>query len=103
MGGVTVRGILVVVSDGENNNSRNSLANVQQVSKAMLNEEIFTLAFFAFGPEGRGEAGRMGFPSVMETGNSGSEMRRALQVVSKSTIRASQNQINASGANFFNP
>lgn len=101
--GVSARGIVVVISDGEDNESTASAAKVKTVAEDMLAQEIFTLSFYAFGFNGKNVADQMGFPNLLETGDTDSELRRGLETVSKSIIRASQTQIdpNASGTNFF--
>lgn len=99
--GVTCRGILVVISDGEDNMSVNTASKVETVAKDLLDQEIFNLGFYAFGTEGKPEAAKMGFTSVFETGKTKSEIRRGLGTVSKSIIRASQTKIVSTGGNFF--
>lgn len=101
--GLTCRGILSVISDGENNNSHHSASEVRKVAEDMLREEIFNLIFYAFGPQGASEAANMGFPTVMKTGQTGSEFRRAMGTHSKSIIRTSQTKVTTSGSGFFNP
>lgn len=98
--GVTAKGIVVVISDGEDNSSNSTTAKIQVVAQDMLDSEIFTLAFFAFGYNGEPVARAMGFNNVMQTGNTDSELRRALGTISKSIIRASQTKIGTS-QNFF--
>ena len=100
--GVTARGIVIVISDGEDNESSATPAKLKSVAQDMVNQEIFTLAFFAFGFHGEPVAKSMGFESILETGKTEHEMREALNTVSKSIIRNSQTQISASGTNFFN-
>jgi len=102
--GMSARGIVVVVSDGEDNESKATAAKIKTVAEDMLAQEIFTLAFFAFGFHGEPVAKSMGFNNILQTGNTDTELRRGLETVSKSIIRASQTQINpnASQTNFFN-
>jgi hypothetical protein len=70
---------------------------VQTVSKALLDQEIYTLAYVGFGGSDLKKiAKEVGFPSVLTSNASASEIRRIFQQVSASIIRGG-----AVGANGF--
>lgn len=101
--GIRTRSIIVVLSDGGDNSSRTTAANIRAVSEDLIKQEIYTLAFIGLGDEAyfSGIASGMGFPEVITSANTGSEIRKALHLVSGSVIRASQNQINSGSNSFF--
>lgn len=101
--GIRTRAIVVTLSDGGDNSSTQTASTVRSLSQDLLRQEIYTLAFVGFGDDQqmRGIAKSMGMPSVMTAQHSASEIRRVLNVVSGSVIRASQGQIGSSGGGFF--
>ncbi len=101
--GVRTKIVVVVISDGEDNASRNSAAAVAMVAKDLLQQEIYTLAFVAFGMNGKSVAAQIGFPTsnVMDEKSGDSEIRKAFNTTSKSVIRASQAVIGGASQNFF--
>jgi Mg-chelatase subunit ChlD len=104
-GGIRTRCIVVVITDGGDNMSSHTAAAVKTVALDLLKQEFYTLAFIGMGnPNTFNQiASNMGFPSILTVGNSATEIRRALNMVSGSVIRASQTQISASGSSFFTP
>lgn len=104
-GGIRTRCIVVVLSDGEDNQSAHRAAQVKQVAQDLLRQEIYTLAFVGFGDQSTFApiAADMGFPSLLTTANTAQEVRRALNLISNSVVRASQAQVTQSNAGFFTP
>ncbi|MFZ4815348.1 MAG: vWA domain-containing protein [Phototrophicaceae bacterium] len=104
-GGIRTRCIVVVISDGEDNVSGHTAASVKSVAEDLLRQELYTLAFVGLGDAKTFQkiAAAMGFPNVLTTGNTPSEIRRALNMVSGSVIRTSQNQISPTNNSFFQP
>lgn len=101
--GIRTKIVVVVITDGEDNASRNSAAKVATVAQDLLKQEIYTLAFVAFGVNGKAIAAQMGFPAqnVMDETTDPSAIRRALGTVSKSVIRASQTVIGTQNSTSF--
>lgn len=101
--GIRTKIVVVVISDGADNVSRHTAAAVKTVADDLIKQEIYTLAFIYFGSDGQDVAKTMGFPAenVFTTTASASEIRRALNTVSKSVIRASQTQIGTQSGGFF--
>lgn len=94
--GVPVRTVTVIISDGADEHSRTQTAgSVKAIVKDMLRAENH-LVFFVGISDGstdfRKVAGDMGIPSefILTPGNSPSEIRQAMAVVSQSAVRASQ-------------
>jgi hypothetical protein len=104
-GGIRTRCIVIIISDGGDNSSGHTAASVRTVALDLLKQEYYTLAFVGMGrpQDFKQIAADMGFPSVLTVGNSASEIRRALNMVSGSVIRASQTQVSAGGGSFFTP
>jgi uncharacterized protein YegL len=99
--GLRTRGIIVVFSDGEDNSSRATAQQVSTVSRGLLAQEIYTLAYAGFGvPDPARLAAEVGFPSVIPAGSGPSEIRRIFRQVSASVIRVSQATVGA-GNGFF--
>lgn len=101
--GVRTRGGIVIFSDGDDNNSRNSANAAAQVIKLLLGEEV-VVAFVAFGDEAHGIADNLGIPSknVLETDATPSELRRIWGIISKSAISSSKSAAaGASQQSFF--
>lgn len=101
--GVRTKVVIVVITDGEDNASNNTAAKVATVAKDMLNQEIYTLAFVAFGVSGKAIAKQIGFPdnNVMDETSNATAIRRALNTISKSVIRASQTIIGQGSSQSF--
>lgn len=100
-GGVPSKRVLFVLSDGEDNASRASAADVRRVAEALRKDEAYTLAFAGFGSgDLAAVAAALGFPEVITTGTTESELRRVFRQVSQSVIRVSQ-QAGAPAGGFF--
>lgn len=103
--GIRTQSIVVVISDGHDNSSGHTATAVKSVAQDLIRQETYTLAFVGLGNEAHFTqiAQNMGFNNVLTVQNSPSEIRRALNMISGSVIRASQNQITPGSNNFFNP
>jgi von Willebrand factor type A domain len=103
--GIRTRSIAVVISDGDDNMSKHSSTAVRTVAQDLIRQETYTLAFIGLGDPASFThiAGQMGFPSVLTVSNSAKDIRRALNMISGSVIRASQAQVMPQGNNFFQP
>jgi uncharacterized protein YegL len=103
--GIRTRSIVCVITDGGDNDSTHTAAAVKTVSDDLLRQETFTLAFVGLGDEPyfRNIADTIGFNNVLTTANTSSEIRRTLNLISGSVIRASQNQITTNSNLFFTP
>lgn len=111
--GTNTKCIVVVLSDGEENDSgqKFSAASVRRLSEDLLKQEIYVLSYAYFGPESEGKkyASNIGFPErhQINAGLSDSEIRRIFGTVSSSVISASQTNVSAAGlstnAFFVNP
>ncbi len=98
--GVPSRRIVFVLSDGGDNRSRSRALDVKTASRALLAQEAYTLAYAGFGSSDLSAlAADVGFPSVVTTGASESELRRIFRQVSASVVRVSQGT--AAGASSF--
>ncbi len=98
--GVRTRGVVIVFSDGEDNSSQATAQQIRQVSQALLAQEIYVLAYVGFGGiDLRTIAAEVGFPEVLTTAASASEIRRIFQQVSASIIRG--NRAGAAAGSFF--
>lgn len=103
--GIRTRSIVVVISDGGDNVSSHTAASVKTIAQDLLRQEIYTLAFVGLGDESyfRQIATDMGFPEILTTSNTASEIRRALNMISGSVIRTSQGVIASNSNSFFTP
>lgn len=103
--GIRTRSIVVVISDGGDNVSGASASAVKTVAQDLRRQEFYTLAFVGLGDEAYFTqiANNMGFNNVLTTSNTPGEIRRALNLISGSVIRTSQNQISTTSNNFFTP
>lgn len=104
--GIRTRSIVVVMTDGGDNASGVTAAAVKTVADDLIRQETYTLAFVGMGTDAtyfQGVAAQMGFPSILTVKHSASDIRRALNMISGSVIRASQGQINSGGNSFFTP
>ena len=100
--GVPSRRIVFVLSDGGDNASRAASLDVRTASRALLAQEAYTLAYAGFGSGDLAPlAADVGFPTVVTTGASESELRRLFRQVSASVIRVSQGTAASAGAGFF--
>lgn len=103
-GGVTVRGVLIVYTDGEDNASKQQAVDIQRAAADLLRQELYTLALVGFGLKqpvgfvgmrnGRSPAQelaeQMGFPIGLDTALDPAGLRRIFHMASLSTIQVSQ-------------
>ena len=89
--GTNVRACMVILSDGQDNASNNSIGDARQAIQDLMSKEI-TVAFVAFGDEAKGIANSLGIKpnNTKEVDNNESELRRIIDLVSKSAISASK-------------
>jgi hypothetical protein len=90
--GANVRVIVVVVTDGEDT-TNTSPSKVAAVARDLLRQEIYTLVLVAFGAMDADKmATDMGFPlgNVLRAGATPHDIRKAMNTVSQSVIKASQ-------------
>ena len=89
--GTNVRACMVILSDGLDNVSRNSISDARAAIQDLLQKEII-VAFIAFGQQAHGIADKLGVPkkNVIEATNDEHELRRLMALVSKSAISASK-------------
>lgn len=102
--GIRTRSIVIVISDGGDNVSKNTAAAVRTVAQDLIKQEFYTLAFVGLGdaPTFTQIAQNMGFPNVLTTQNTPSEIRRTLNLISNSVIRTSTAQVMPNINSFFN-
>jgi uncharacterized protein YegL len=103
--GVRTKCIIVVFSDGDDNDSRNaSASDVKTISVDLLKSEMFYLVYIGYLQDPSSNlqaiADLVGFPNVLTTSATESEIRRTMDLVSKSIIRTSQTQIGSSNSFF---
>ncbi|OGI16597.1 MAG: hypothetical protein A3J63_01985 [Candidatus Moranbacteria bacterium RIFCSPHIGHO2_02_FULL_40_12b] len=111
--GTPVKNIAVVITDGQDNDSRRyRAADCAKVNKDLLKSEQFILAFVGMGQTAADEtqfrliAEEMGFPdgAILTVDSTPSEIRKIFNMISQSAIRASQKAVSAAAQNsFFNP
>lgn len=102
--GVRTKNVVVVFSDGGDNVSRVDSAEVRKVTKALLAQETFVLAYVGFTNYGMMDeaevqrlADEIGFKDVIAVGTSPSEIRKIFQQVSDSIIQVSQSVVQSGG------
>jgi hypothetical protein len=102
--GVTVRGVVIVYTDGEDNASKQSAKDIQRAAADLLRQEIYTLALVGFGlkqsvgfvgmKNGRTPAQdlaeQIGFPIGLDATLDPAGLRRIFHMASMSTIQVSQ-------------
>lgn len=103
--GVRTKCIVAVFSDGDDNDSRKaSSQEVKTVSDDLLKSEMFYLVYVGYlqDPSAnlKAVADLVGFPNVLTTNATESEIRKTMDLVSKSIIRTSQTQIGKSNSFF---
>jgi hypothetical protein len=98
-GGMRVKAVFAIFSDGLDNNSKNVFADARKKIEELNNLEV-TTAFITFGSEAKGIANDLKFQNDLEVGSSASELRKAFQCLSTSVIESSKSTITG-GTNFF--
>ena len=95
-GGVAVRCLIVVYSDGEDNASKQRAASVKKAAKDLLQHEMYTLAYVGFKSGGISEAelrklaDTIGFPDILIAGASADQLRRIFRLSSMNAISVSR-------------
>lgn len=89
--GTNARAVMVILSDGWDNASGYRASDARKAVQDLTTKEI-TVAFIAFGEEAFGIADDIGVKknNVIEVSNDESELRRIIDLVSKSAISASK-------------
>ncbi len=90
--GTNVRACMVILSDGFDNASNFRIGDARNAVQDLISKEI-TVAFVAFGQDAFGIAQSLGIKdkNVKEVNNNESELRKIIDLVSKSAISASKN------------
>ena len=89
--GTNARACMVILSDGNDYGSQYRASDARKAVEDLISKEI-TVAFIAFGQEAFGVADSIGVKkqNVKEVSNDESELRRVIDLVSKSAISASK-------------
>ena len=98
--GTNARACLIILSDGEDYGSQYRASDARQAIQDLISKEI-TVAFIAFGHGAFGVADSIGVKknNVKEVSNDESELRRVIDLVSKSAISASKKASSGAGGN----
>lgn len=98
--GTNTRACMVILSDGADNDSQYRANDARKAIQDLISKEI-TVAFIAFGQEAFGIADSIGVKknNVKEVSNDESELRRIIDLVSKSAISASKKVSSGVGGN----
>ena len=98
--GTNARACMIILSDGLDNDSQYRASDARQAIQDLISKEI-TVAFIAFGQEAFGVADKIGIKpqNVKEVSNDESELRRVIDLVSKSAISASKKASSGAGGN----
>jgi hypothetical protein len=98
--GTNARACMVILSDGADNDSQYRASDARNAIQDLISKEI-TVAFIAFGQDAFGIADSIGVKknNVKEVSNDESELRRVIDLVSKSAISASKKASSGAGGN----
>ena len=98
--GTNARACLIILSDGEDYGSQYRASDARHAVQDLISKEI-TVAFIAFGQDAFGVADSIGVKknNVKEVSNDESELRRVIDLVSKSAISASKKASSGVGGN----
>lgn len=98
--GTNARACLIILSDGEDYGSQYRASDARKAIQDLISKEI-TVAFIAFGQDAFGIADSIGVKknNVKEVSNDESELRRVIDLVSKSAISASKKASSGVGGN----
>ena len=96
--GTNARACMIILTDGMDNDSRYNVSDARQAVQDLISKEI-TVAFIAFGNEAFGIADKLGIKqkNVREVSNDESELRKVIDLVSKSAISASKKASSGAG------
>lgn len=98
--GTNARACMIILSDGEDNDSQYRASDARKAIQDLISKEI-TVAFIAFGQDAFGIADSIGVKknNVKEVSNDESELRKVIDLVSKSAISASKKASFGAGGN----
>ena len=98
--GTNARACMVILSDGADNDPQYRASDARKAIQDLISKEI-TVAFIAFGQDAFGIADSIGVKknNVKEVSNDESELRRVIDLVSKSAISASKKASSGAGGN----
>jgi hypothetical protein len=108
--GVRTKTIVVVFSDGDDNDSKKaSPDDVRITTESLLKQEMFFPVYVGYTDPNdsnadatlKAVAARVGFPNVLTAAATESEIRRTVDLVSKSVIRTSQTIVGGATNSFF--
>ena len=103
--GVSVRGVVVVYSDGEDNQSKQKPSAVRRMVEELLKQELYTFAYVGFVEKSKRPLGfktgktpsptqrmaeAIGFPNAYMAGLSPTDLRRIFYMASQSTVMVSR-------------
>lgn len=96
--GTNARACMAILSDGEDYGSTYKASDARKAIQNLISKEI-TVAFIAFGQDAFGVADSIGVKknNVKEVSNDESELRRVIDLVSKSAISASKKASSGAG------
>lgn len=90
--GMRVKAVFTIFSDGEDNDSKFNFSDAKR-TVGLLNQIEVVTAYIAFGPDGLRVGEQLGFKNVLQVGNTESELRAAIEVLSKSVISQSKSVV----------
>lgn len=98
--GTIAHGFMIIFSDGMDNESRASLSDARNAISKLNNKEI-PVAFMAFGDEAKRIAKDLGISAknTLDVTRDAHELRRVMNLVSKSAISASKKVSTGTGTN----
>ena len=98
--GTNARACMIILSDGKDNDSQYRASDARKAIQDLISKEI-TVAFIAFGQDAFGIADSIGVKknNVKEVSNDESELRKVINLVSKSAISASKKASSGAGGN----
>jgi uncharacterized protein YegL len=103
--GIRTKCIVVVFSDGEDNDSKYGSDTVKALAEDFIRSEMFYLVYVGYKQDADSNleaiAKKVGFPNSITTNATESEIRKTMDLVSKSIVRTSQTQIGPANS-FFN-
>ena len=96
--GTNARACMVILTDGEDVGSWYRASDARQAIQDLISKEI-TVAFIAFGQDAFGVADSLGIrkQNVKQVSNDESELRKVIDLVSKSAISASKKASSGAG------
>jgi len=100
--GTPVQSIIIVLTDGEDTSSKGTACDVKKIANDLLKTEQYVLAYAGVGKDDHNAVAKsIGFPSVIVTGATESEIRKIFRMMSESIISVSQNKVDPNAQNSF--